>query len=114
MEKNQQLLHGVVFASLHGMLVKEHAVFDPPLDVFGGDAAFMVQDRVVHLDRDEMSRYGGSTILIQNSKKGGGKFSDNQVNRSFKVSNPPKKRSSKYVQPHKVAKYSLFYTTPAE
>ena len=68
------------------MLVNEHAVFDPPLHYVA-----LVQHEVVHLDRDEMSRYGGSTILIQNIKKGSGKFSDNQVNRSFKVSKPPKK-----------------------
>ena len=96
------------------MLVNGHAVFDPPLDVVGSDAAFMVQDGVVHLDRDEMSRYGGSTILIQNTKKGGVKFSDNQVNRSFKVSKPPKKGYYRCVQPHRVAKCSLLYTTPAE
>ena len=96
------------------MLVNEHAVFDPPLDVFGGDAAFMVQDRVVHLDRDEMSRYGGSTILIQNTKKGGGKFSDNQLNCSFMVSKPFKKGYYRCVQLNRVAKCSLLYTTPAE
>ena len=89
--EDQHLLHGVVLASLPGMLVNEHAVFDPPLDVIGSDAAFMVQDGVVHLDRDEMSRYGGSTILKQNTKKGGGKPKDNQVNRSAKVSKTPKK-----------------------
>ena len=64
---------------------------DPPLGVGGRDAALMVQDGVVHFDRDEMSRYGGSTILKQNTKKGGGKPKDNQVNRSAKVSKTPKK-----------------------
>ena len=44
--EDQQLLIGVVLASLPGMGV--------------GDAALMVQDGVVHLDSDEMSRYGGT------------------------------------------------------
>ena len=47
--EDQQLFHGVVLASLPGMGV--------------GDAAFLVQLGVVHLLRDEMSSYKGSTIL---------------------------------------------------
>ena len=43
--EDQQLLIGVILASLPGVGV--------------GDTALMVQDGVVHFDSDEMSRYGG-------------------------------------------------------
>ena len=82
---DQQLLHGDVLASLPGMgvgdaafavqdiavvqhvgsmLVTEPDMSNPLLGVRGSDAAFLVQLGVVHLLRDEMSSYKGSTILI--------------------------------------------------
>ena len=104
---------------------------NPLLGVGGSDAAFMVQYGVVHLLRDEMSCYKGSTILKQNpkkgggklnntqvnrfgkvSKKGGGKLIDNQVNRFGKVSKPPKKGYYRCGQPHRVTTCFLPYATP--
>ena len=48
------------------------------------------------------------------TKKGGGKPKENQVNRSGKVSKPPKKGCYRCGQPHRVDKCPLPYATPAE
>ena len=104
----------IVVQHVGSMLVSEPDVFDLPLGVGGHGAALMVQEGVVHFDRDELIRYGGSTILIKNAKKGGDKPYDNQVNRSGKVSKPFKKGYYKCGQPHILARCSLPYTTLAK
>ena len=98
------------------MLVSEPDVFDLPLGVGGHGAALMVQEGVVHFDRDEFIHYGGSTILIKNAKKGGGKPYDNQVSCSGKVSKPFKKGyykcilyiSSSRIKRNRVERYIIY------
>ena len=50
----------------------------------------------------------------QKAKKAGGKPKENQVNRSGKVTKPPKKGCYRCGQGHRVDKCPLPYATPAE